>query len=94
MTTYYVRDHKERMIGKVEVDGSKVTVHSIKRIRRLKPLAWFLLGAVSVLAIAGLALGIAKASERSERWYQECDAHYGYTTDYYTCRLYHIRGGE
>ena len=94
MTTYYLRDHKERMIGKVEVNGSQVKLTTIKRTTKLKPLAWFLLGAASVLAIAGLAFGMAKMSERSERWYQECDAHYGYTTDYYTCRLYHIRGGE
>lgn len=96
MRTLYLRNEKGNMIGKVEVDltSNSVKVTEIRKVTKLKPLAWFLLGAASVLAIAGLALGIAKASERSERWYQECDAHYGYTTDYYTCRLYHIRGGE
>ena len=96
MRTLYLRNAKGNMIGKVEVDltNNSVKVTEIRKVTKLKPLAWFLLGAASVLAIAGLVLGMAKMSERSERWYQECDAHYGYTTDYYTCRLYHIRGGE
>ena len=96
MRTLYLRNEKGNMIGKVEVDltNNSVKVTEIRKVTKLKPLAWFLLGAASVLAIVGLAFGMAKMSERSERWYQECDAHYGYTTDYYTCRLYHIRGGE
>lgn len=51
---------------------------------------------VTLAFIAGVlfTLAVQAWSERSERWYQECDAYYGYTTDYYTCRLYHIRGGE
>ena len=55
--------------------------------RRLK--AW-------VAFIAGIlfTLAVQEWSERSERWYQECDAHYGYKTSYYTCRLYHRKGGE
>lgn len=67
------------------------TYRSRRTRRRLK--GWV---KIALAFIAGVlfTLAVQAQSERSERWYQECDAHYGYTTDYYTCRLYHIRGGE
>ena len=51
---------------------------------------------ITLAFIAGVVftLAIQAWCERSEQWYEECDNYYGYTTDYYTCRLYHIRGGE
>ena len=29
-------------------------------------------------------------NERMEKWYNECDNYYGYKSNYYQCRLYHI----
>lgn len=93
MTTYYIKNKKGERIGKVTVEGSEVTVATIKRV--LKP--WVKTAAtivVTVLVTLACVWLWNWMSERSERWYQECDAYYGYTTDYYTCHLYHIRGGE
>ena len=33
-------------------------------------------------------------STKIDNWYKECDSAYGYTTDYYTCRNYYIKGGK
>ena len=62
---------------------------------RLKLRPWvkmtlaFIAGVIFTLAVSTIASDLR---ERSDQWFEECDAHYGYTTDYYTCRLYHIRG--
>lgn len=93
MTTYYIKNKKGERIGKVTVEGSEVTVVTIKRVIKpwVKTAATILVTALVTLACVWMWNWM---SERSERWYQECDAHYGYTTDYYTCRQYHIKGGE
>ena len=51
---------------------------------------------VALAFIAGVLFTIAvqSLSERSERWYQDCDNHYGYVTSYYTCGSYHRKGGD
>lgn len=91
MATYYVKDSKGSMIGKVEVDGHECKVYSIHKHYRLKSGWIFLLG---LLAGALLFVGFRALNESYEHWYSECDEAYGYTTNYYTCRLYHIRGGK
>ena len=53
---------------------------------------------LSVLAIAAASVACVLAvkawANNRHYWYQECDQAYGYTTDYYTCRNYHIRGSK
>ncbi len=51
----------------------------------------FVAGVIFTLTVSAIATDLR---ERSDRWFEECDSYYGYTTDYYTCRQYHIRGGE
>lgn len=91
MATYYVKDSKGSMIGKVEVDGHECKVHSIHKHYRLKREWIFVLG---LLGGVLLAVGLRVVSDMSARWYAECDTAYGYTTDYYACRQYHIHGGK
>lgn len=50
--------------------------------------------ALEVILIAlGILISIniiVKLNNNRNKWYEVCDSHYGYTTDYYTCRQYHI----
>ena len=39
-------------------------------------------------------IGQKSVSTKIDNWYKECDSAYGYTTDYYTCRNYHIKGSK
>jgi hypothetical protein len=59
----------------------------MKKTRRLKRWVCFTLGFITAV----LTLHIMDAVIQSYKdYYAECDAYYGHTTSYYTCRQYHI----
>lgn len=89
MRTYYIKDTKKGMVGKVEIDGSVINVTTIRTV--LKPWVKVVLAFLAGLLVGALVYLVASSVASSEAWYQECDQALGYTTDYYTCRLYHIR---
>lgn len=58
-----------------------------KKKLKLKRWVCFALGFITCL----ITLITIKYIRNSwNNWYQECDKHYGYQVDYYTCRQYHI----
>lgn len=58
---------------------------------KLKPQIKIILIIFGFILIGILATHLIKNyNERMEKWYSECDSYYGYKTDYYQCRLYHI----
>ena len=58
---------------------------------KLKPQIKIILIIIGFILIGILSMNLVKNySERMEKWYNECDSYYGYKTDYYQCRLYHI----
>lgn len=59
------------------------------KTKKLKLKRWvcFVLGIIFTLVTQQT---IKFISETYDNWYKECDNHYGYTVDYYTCRQYHI----
>lgn len=89
MRTYYIKDTKKGMLGKVEIDGSVIKLTPIKTV--LRPWVKVVLAFLAGLLVGALTYCVAHSISTSEAWYQECDQALGYTTDYYTCRLYHIR---
>lgn len=88
MRTYYIKD-KKGMVGKLEVDGSVIKITPIKTV--LRPWVKIALAFLAGLVVGAMIYLVASSVANSEAWYQECDQALGYTTDYYTCRLYHIR---
>jgi len=56
-------------------------------MRSKKSIWCFILGIIVTLIIQQT---INIISTTVETYYNECDRHYGYTVDYYTCRQYHI----
>ena len=58
---------------------------------KLKPQIKIILIIIGFILIGILTMHFIKNyNERMEKWYNECDSYYGYKTDYYQCRLYHI----
>ena len=58
---------------------------------KLKPQIKMILIILGLILIGILIVHILKDyNERMEKWYNECDNYYGYKSNYYQCRLYHI----
>ena len=58
---------------------------------KLKPQIKILLIIHELILIGILIMHVLKDyNERMEKWYNECDNYYGYKSNYYQCRLYHI----
>ena len=54
---------------------------------KLKRCVCFALGILCTVTIQQIIKDINKTYDN---WYKECDNHYGYTVNYYTCRQYYI----
>lgn len=54
---------------------------------RIKREIYFILGMIFMLIMQN---GITFAINYFDNYFSQCDKHYGYTTDYYTCRQYHL----
>lgn len=54
---------------------------------KLKRCVCFALGMLCTVTIQQIIKDINKTYDN---WYKECDDHYGYTVNYYTCRQYYI----
>lgn len=58
---------------------------------KLKPQIKMILIILGLILIGILIIHLLKDyNERMEKWYTECDNYYGYKSNYYQCRLYHI----
>ena len=58
---------------------------------KLRPQIKILLIILGLILIGILIMHLLKDyNERMEKWYNECDNYYGYKSNYYQCRLYHI----
>lgn len=58
---------------------------------KLRPRIKMILIILGLILIGILIVHILKDyNERMEKWYNECDNYYGYKSNYYQCRLYHI----
>ena len=58
---------------------------------KLKPQIKMILIILGLILIGILIVHVLKDyNERMEKWYNECDNYYGYKSNYYQCRLYHI----
>ena len=58
---------------------------------KLKSQIKILLIILGLILIGILIIHLLKDyNERMEKWYNECDNYYGYKSNYYQCRLYHI----
>ena len=58
---------------------------------KLRPQIKILLIMLGLILIGILIIHLLKDyNERMEKWYNECDNYYGYKSNYYQCRLYHI----
>ena len=55
--------------------------------RKLKRSVCFILGFITAIV---LMLVVKVIRNNWNNWFQECDNHYGYQVDYYTCRQYHL----
>ena len=62
-----------------------------KKKLKLKRIWCFVLGIICCLAFQQITKLI---SNSWDEYYRVCDEAYGYTTDYYTCRQYHIHNGK
>ena len=58
---------------------------------KLRPQIKMILIILGLILIGILIMHLLKDyNERMEKWYNECDNYYGYKSNYYQCRLYHI----
>lgn len=58
---------------------------------KLRPQIKMILIILGLILIGILIVHVLKDyNERMEKWYNECDNYYGYKSNYYQCRLYHI----
>ena len=62
----------------------------VKRYRLKKEVKAVLVSLLVVACTVLCGMWLAKEHARMSNWWNECDEHYGYATDYYTCRTYHI----
>lgn len=95
MATIKLSDKRTgKEIGTIDVYKHGIDIRPAKKLR-LKRWVKVTLGVVAVAAACAVTVfAIGKWADNQHDWYQECDQAYGYTTDYYTCRNYHIRGGK
>lgn len=95
MATYKLSDKRNgKEIGSIMVHKHGIELRPAKKYK----LRTWVKVTLATLAIAGacaaVALGVKAWADKQHDWYQECDQAYGYTTDYYTCRNYHIHGSK
>lgn len=66
----------------------------VKRYRLKKEVKAVLVSLLVVAVVIALGILLGKEHARMSNWWNECDQHYGYATDYYTCRTYHINNNK